>query len=153
MRILEKKNSKHAHYQAGITPLALVWKDSKGEIPSEQHLALELQEDGKVITSDDPPIVFGGLYSEFIRKSNRRPGNLLRFAVRDGSVKLVDGNMQIGELQFVGKPNRARAFACGHSKALFQHVATHVPLRIEDLVVSIQSSSMKLESTDIEMQD
>lgn len=42
---------RHAHYQAGITPLALVWKDetcsqyvidtnNKGEIPSEQHVCL-----------------------------------------------------------------------------------------------------------------
>nr|TKW12884.1 hypothetical protein SEVIR_5G064700v2 [Setaria viridis]TKW12887.1 hypothetical protein SEVIR_5G064700v2 [Setaria viridis] len=88
--------NKHAHYQAGITPLTLVWKDEtcsqyvidtdgKGEIPNEQH-------------------------------SNLRAGNLLRFAVRDESVKLVDGKMQIGELQFVGKPNRARAFADSHSK-------------------------------------
>ncbi|WVZ73234.1 hypothetical protein U9M48_021566 [Paspalum notatum var. saurae] len=119
--------NKHAHYQAGITPLALVWKDdacsqyvidtdSKGDIPSEQHLVLELQEDGKLITSDDPPVVFGSLKSEFIQKSNLRPGNLLRFSVRDESVKLVDGKMQISELQFVGKPNRARAFADSHSK-------------------------------------
>ena len=81
---------------------------------------------------------------DMILQSNLRPGNLLRFAVRDESVKLVDGKMQIGQLQFVGKPNRARAFACGHSKALFQHVARNVPLRIEDLVVSIQACSMKL---------
>jgi hypothetical protein len=33
----------------------------KEKIPSEQHLVLELQEDGKLITSDDPPIVSGGL--------------------------------------------------------------------------------------------
>jgi len=51
-----------------------------------------------------------------ILQSNLRPGNLLRFAVRDESVKLVDGKMQIGQLQFVGKPNRARAFADSHSK-------------------------------------
>jgi hypothetical protein len=38
--------------------------------------------------------------------------------VRDESVKLVDGKMQIGELQFVGKPNRARTFADSHSKVL-----------------------------------
>lgn len=122
---------RHAHYQAGITPLALVWKDetcsqyvidtdSKGEIPSEQHVCLclivwvilyqldhslnkkksrrhikywmvlttvlylilfyylcffmcyqvvlELLEDGKVVTSDDPPIVFCSLDSAFIQK-------------------------------------------------------------------------------------
>ena len=69
-------------------------------------------------------------------------------------MKPVDGNMQIGELRLVGKPNCARAFADSHSKALFQHVARHVLLRIEDLVVSIRSSNMKLDSTDdIEMQD
>lgn len=51
-----------------------------------------------------------------IPQSNLRPGNLLRFAVRDESVKLVDGKMQIDQLQFVGKPNRARAFADSHSK-------------------------------------
>uniref|UniRef100_A0A804QUL1 Snurportin-1 n=1 Tax=Zea mays TaxID=4577 RepID=A0A804QUL1_MAIZE len=135
--------NKHAHYQAGITPLALVWKDetcsqyvidtnNKGEIPSEQHLVLELLEDGK---------------------SNLRPGNLLRFAVRDESVKLMDGKMHIGQLQFVGKPNRARAFADSHSKVLFQYAARHVPLRIEDLVASIQSNNMEVESTDVEMQD
>lgn len=156
--------NKHAHYQAGITPLALVWKDeacsqyvidtdSKGDIPNEQHLVLELQGDGKLVTSDDPPVVFGSLGNEFIQKSNLRPGNLLRFSVRDESVKLVDGKMQIIDLRFVGTPNRARAFADSHSKALFQYAARHAPLRIEDLVASIQSNNMELESTDVEMQD
>lgn len=116
-------------------------------------------------------------------QSNLRPGNLLRFAVKDERVKLVDGKMEISELQFVGKPNRARAFADSHSKvsghlrmhfcweniisfmpcsqwfdrllyvqALFQYAARHAPLRIEDLVASIQSDNMELESTDVEMQ-
>jgi len=88
-----------------------------------------------------------------ILQSNLLAGNLLRFAVRDESVTLVDGKMQIGELQFVGKPNRARAFADSHSKALFQYAARHAPLRIDDLVASIQSNNMELESTDVEMQD
>lgn len=63
--------------------------------------------------------MFGALnlyISYMILQSNLRAGNLLRFAVRDESVKLMDGKMQIGELQFVGKPNRARAFADSHSK-------------------------------------
>jgi hypothetical protein len=45
-----------------------------------------------------------------------RPGNLLRFSLRDESVKLVDGKIEIGELQFAGKLNRSRAFADSHSK-------------------------------------
>ncbi|EMS59538.1 hypothetical protein TRIUR3_16757 [Triticum urartu] len=100
--------NRHAHYQAGITPLTLVWKDntcsqylldtdSEGQVPTEQHVVLELQEDGKLVTSDDPPIAFGSLDNEFIQKSNLRPGNLLRFSV------------------------------------LFQYAARHAPLRIEDL--------------------
>ncbi|PNT69962.1 hypothetical protein BRADI_2g03710v3 [Brachypodium distachyon] len=156
--------NKHAHYQTGITPLTLVWKDeacsqyvldtdSEGQVPTEQHVVLELQEDGKLITSDDPPIIFGTLNSEFIQKSNLRPGNLVRFSVRDESVKLVDGKMEIGELQFAGKLNRSRTFADSHSKVLFQYAARHAPLRIEDLVASVQSNSMELESTDVEMQD
>jgi hypothetical protein len=32
------------------------------------QVVLELQEDGKLITSDDPPIVFGSLNSEFVQK-------------------------------------------------------------------------------------
>ncbi|XP_047085113.1 uncharacterized protein LOC124696426 [Lolium rigidum] len=77
--------NKHARYQSGITSLTLVWKDvacsqyvldtdSEGHVPTEQHVVLELQEDGKLITSDDPPIVFGSLNSEFIQKSNLRQG-------------------------------------------------------------------------------
>ncbi|KAM3346922.1 hypothetical protein ACQJBY_021108 [Aegilops geniculata] len=155
--------NKHAHYQAGITPLTLVWKDktcsqylldtdSEGQVPTEQHVVLELQEDGKLVTSDDPPIAFGSLDNEFIQNSNLRPGNLLRFSVRDESVKLVDGKMEIGELQLAGKLNRSRTFADSHSKVLFQYAARHAPLRIEDLVAAVQSNSMEIESTDVEMQ-
>lgn len=71
--------NKHAHYQAGITPLALVWKDencsqyvmdtdSKGQVPNQQQVVLELQEDGKLTTCDDPPVVFGCLDGSFIQQ-------------------------------------------------------------------------------------
>uniref|UniRef100_A0A2P2JMP8 Snurportin-1 n=1 Tax=Rhizophora mucronata TaxID=61149 RepID=A0A2P2JMP8_RHIMU len=71
--------NKHAHYQTGNTPLTLVWKDencseyvidtdSKGQVPTQQQVVLELQDDGRLITSDDPPVVFGCLDSDFIQK-------------------------------------------------------------------------------------
>ncbi|PIA33752.1 hypothetical protein AQUCO_04000071v1 [Aquilegia coerulea] len=71
--------NKHAHYQTGNTPLALVWKDetcsqyvldtdSKGEVPAQQQVVLEVQVDGKLTTSDDPPVVFGCLDQEFVQK-------------------------------------------------------------------------------------
>ncbi|CAL9764468.1 unnamed protein product [Musa acuminata subsp. burmannicoides] len=144
-------HNKHAHYQTGNTPLALVWKDnycseyfldtdSKGLVPTQQQVVLEIQDDGRLTTSDDPPVVFGCVEADFIQKSGLRAGNLLRFAIRDESVSLVDGKLEIGGLQFVSKANRARAFADSYSKVFFQYAARHSPLRIEDLAASVQPS-------------
>jgi len=44
-------------------------------------------------------------------------------------------------------------FVILYDQALFQYAARHAPLRIDDLVASIQSNNMELESTDVEMQD
>ncbi|KAF4361614.1 hypothetical protein F8388_007630 [Cannabis sativa] len=82
----------HAHYQPGNTPLTLVWKDegvvnnvidtdNKGQALSQQQVVLELHDDCKVTTSDDPPVVLGFLDQEFIQKLGLHSGNLLRFAM------------------------------------------------------------------------
>ncbi|KAJ6374499.1 hypothetical protein OIU78_030081 [Salix suchowensis] len=142
--------NKHAHYQAGNTPLALVWKDqncsqyvidtdSKGQVPTQQQVVLELQDDGKLVTSDDPPVVFGGLDSDFIQKSGLCTGNLLRFAISDGGLSFVDGKLVKADLHYLEKPNRARAFADSFSKIMFQHTVRHCPLKIDDLLPSISS--------------
>lgn len=155
--------NKHAHYQTGNTPLALVWKDefcsqyvldtdSKGQIPAQQQVVLELQDDGKVTTSDDPPVIFGCLDGEFLQKAGLRTGNLLRFSVRDEGVRLVDGKLNMGDIHFVGKVNRARAFADSYSKVLFQYAARHTPLRMGDLVTSIQPNlDENTKTTEVEM--
>ncbi|KAG0465603.1 hypothetical protein HPP92_019767 [Vanilla planifolia] len=128
--------NRHAHYQNGNTPLALVWKDefcsqyvldtdSKGQVPAQQQVVLELQDDGKVTTSDDPPIVFGCLDREFEQKEGLRAGNLIRFSIRDECVRLVDGKLELGDIQFTSKVNRARIFADGYSKIFFQYIARH----------------------------
>lgn len=99
-----------------------------------------MQEDGKLTTSDDPPVVFGSLEVDFIQKvmwhsfffsslrngivksmssimqSEFRAGSLLRFAIKDENVRVVDGKLEIGDLQFISKSNRARAFADSYSK-------------------------------------
>ena len=49
-------------------------------------------------------------------QSGAQSGNLLRFTIRDEAVRLVDGKLEIGDMQFTGKPNRARAFADSYSK-------------------------------------
>jgi len=144
--------NKHAHYQTGNTPLALVWKDdkcsqyvvdtdSKGLVPNQQQVVLELQDNGNLTTSDDPPVVFGCLDTTFIQKSGLQSGNLLRFAVSDGGLTFADGKLEKADLQYLGKVNRARAFADSYSKVVFQYMARHSPLRVEDLLASISSSS------------
>ncbi|KAL3834892.1 hypothetical protein ACJIZ3_009628 [Penstemon smallii] len=69
----------HAHYQPGNTPLVLVWKDEncsqyvvdtdgKGQVPDQQQVVLELLDDGRLATSDDPPVIFGCLNKDFIQQ-------------------------------------------------------------------------------------
>ncbi|KAK2978203.1 hypothetical protein RJ640_030376 [Escallonia rubra] len=155
----------HAHYQTGNTPLALVWKDencsqyvidtdSKGQIPHQQQVVLELQDDGKLTTYDDPPVVFGFLNGEFIQKTELVAGNLLRFSVSEGGLVFADGKLEKADLQYIGKVNRARAFADSYSKIMFQHMARHSPLRIEHLLASICSpSEQENVARDVEMLD
>ncbi|KAK4569023.1 hypothetical protein RGQ29_004431 [Quercus rubra] len=155
--------NKHAHYQTGNTPLALVWKDencsqyvidtdSKGQVPSQQQVVLELQDNGNLSTSDDPPVVFGCLDRAFIEQTESRSGNLLRFAIGDGGLNFVDGKLEKADLHYLGKPNRARAFADSYSKVMFQYMARHSPLRIDDLLASINSlSDQENKPSDVEM--
>ncbi|KAK9277806.1 hypothetical protein L1049_027362 [Liquidambar formosana] len=155
--------NKHAHYQTGNTPLALVWKDekcsqyvidtdSKGQVPIQQQVVLELQDDRKLTTSDDPLVVFGCLDGDFIQKSGLRSGNLLRFAISDGGLSFVDGKLEKADLHYLGKVNRARAFADSYSKVIFQYTVRHSPLRIDDLLSSISSSYVEENETcEVEM--
>ncbi|KAL6996970.1 hypothetical protein U1Q18_007093 [Sarracenia purpurea var. burkii] len=155
--------NKHAHYQTGNTPLALVWKDencsqyvidtdNKGQVPNQQQVVLELQDDVKLTTSDDPPVLFGCLDMDFAHKSGLQSGNLLRFAVGDGGLNFVDGKLEKADLRYLGKANRARAFADSYSKVVFQYMVRHSPLRIEDLLTCISSSSEQENGTsDMEM--
>lgn len=43
-------------------------------------------------------------------------GNLLRFSVGEGGLSFADGKMERADLHYLGKPNRARAFADSFSK-------------------------------------
>ncbi|XWS60273.1 hypothetical protein CRYUN_Cryun07bG0022300 [Craigia yunnanensis] len=155
--------NKHAHYQTGNTPLVLVWKDencsqyvidtdSKGEIPSQQQVVLELQDDGKLVTSDEPPVLFGCLDGDIIEKSGLHSGNLLRFAISDGGLSFADGKLEKADLNYLGKANRVRAFADSYSKVLFQFTVRHSPLKMDDLLASINSpDDQENKPSDIEM--
>ncbi|KAF5178268.1 snurportin-1, partial [Thalictrum thalictroides] len=82
----------------------------------DDQVVLEVQVDGKLTTSDDPPFVFGCLDQEFVQKFELRPGSLVRFAVGDGGMRFFDGKLEAADLQYVGKANRARASADSNSK-------------------------------------
>ncbi|PKA61271.1 hypothetical protein AXF42_Ash006168 [Apostasia shenzhenica] len=155
--------NRHAHYETGNTPLALVWKDefcsqyvldtdSKGQVPAEQQVILELHDGGKLITSDDPPIVVGCLDRDFLQQSGSQIGYLLRFTVKDESVRIADGKLQLGDIKFISRANRARAFADSYSKIFFQYAARHSPLQFQDLIAAMQSNfDEKSGATDVEM--
>lgn len=49
-------------------------------------------------------------------QSGLQSGNLVRFAVGDGGLAFVDGKLEKADLQYLGKVNRARAFADSYSK-------------------------------------
>lgn len=49
-------------------------------------------------------------------QSGLRSGNLLRFAIKDEGARIVDGKLELCDTQYVGKSNRARAFADSYSK-------------------------------------
>lgn len=144
--------NKHAHYESGNTPLVLVWKDencsqyvldtdSKGQVPDQQQVVLELLDDGRLATLDDPPVIFGCLDSDFIQKTGLQSGDLLRFAINQGGLHFKDGQLERADLNYLGKSNRARAFADSYSKVMFQYAARHSPIRIEHLLASIDSYS------------
>ncbi|KDO52663.1 hypothetical protein CISIN_1g0147511mg, partial [Citrus sinensis] len=155
----------HAHYQTGNTPLALVWKDekcsqyvidtdSKGQVLSQQQVVLELQEDGKLSTSDDPPVIFGCLDGEFIQKSGLQSGSLLKFAIGNGGLSFVDGKLEKSDLNYLGKSNRARMFADSYSKVIFQYMVRHTPLKFDDLLASVSpSDDEENKPCDVEMVD
>ncbi|KAK7353898.1 hypothetical protein VNO80_19351 [Phaseolus coccineus] len=142
--------NKHAHYQAGITPLALVWKDencsqyvmdtdSKGQVPNQQQVVLELQEDGQLTTSDDPPVVFGCLDGSFIQQSGLHSGCFIRFSIGEGGLILMDGKLEKADLHYLGKANRARGSADSFSKVMFQYSIRHSPLKMDVLLESVSS--------------
>ncbi|XP_057820436.2 uncharacterized protein LOC131033277 isoform X2 [Cryptomeria japonica] len=127
-------SNRHAHYELGLSPLSLVWKDENcsqyfldtdkmGVVPTHQHIVLELKEDGTVGTIDDPPVILASMPAQFVAQG----------------LHIVDGKPTLADLHFEGTVH-ARAFADSCSKILFQYAARHSPLTIEDLLSSIDSS-------------
>ncbi|KAG0584032.1 hypothetical protein M758_3G180800 [Ceratodon purpureus] len=146
--------NRHALYELGVTPLVLVWKDaqcsqylldtdSHGNVPAYQQVVLELNSDGSVVTSDDPPVTLGALAPDFLEQNalHVRPGMLLRFAIGDQGLSLVEGKPVVADIHFQGVANKNRARRADTcTKILFQYAARHGALTVNDLLAAIEAS-------------
>lgn len=64
---------------------------------------------GKTVKNFDCILTYGF-------QTGLQAGNLLRFAISEGGLCFVDGKLERADLHYLGKPNRARAFADSYSK-------------------------------------
>ena len=55
-----------------------------------------------------------------------RSGSLLRFAIGDGGLSIVDGKIEKADLHYLGKVNRARAFADSYSKVCAKYMCNYL---------------------------
>jgi snurportin-1 len=146
--------NRHALYKPGVTLLVLVWKDaqcsqylldtdSHGNVPAYQQVVLELNSDGSVVTSDDPPVILGTLAPEFLQQNAQhvKLGMLLRFAIGDQGLSLVEGKPVVADIHFQGVANKNRARRANTcTKILFQYAARHGALTVHDLLAAIEAS-------------
>ncbi|KAH9299396.1 hypothetical protein KI387_031078, partial [Taxus chinensis] len=108
-------NNRHAHYELGLSPLSLVWKDQNcsqyvldtdkmGVVPAHQHIVLELQEDGTVGTIDDPPVILASMPQQCFEQNKKhlKSGSLLRFTVGTQGLHIADGKLTVADLHFEG---------------------------------------------------
>uniref|UniRef100_A0A251THP7 Snurportin-1 n=1 Tax=Helianthus annuus TaxID=4232 RepID=A0A251THP7_HELAN len=112
--------NKHADYQMGNTSPVLVWKDescsqyvigidNKGQVPNQQQVVLELQDNGQLVT-----------YKRFT-------------GLRSGKVHRA---YAFADSYYIGKVHRACTFAESYFKIVFQYIVRHSPLWIEHLFAS-----------------
>jgi hypothetical protein len=107
------------------------------------QVVLELCSDGTVVTSDQPPTVLGSLPSDFLQQNAQylKPGDLLRFAIGDQGISIMDGKPMVADIHFQGLASKNRAGGADScTKILFQYAARHSPLTITDLLVAIEAS-------------
>ncbi|CAI5483887.1 unnamed protein product [Closterium sp. Yama58-4] len=158
--------NRHSHYTLGLSPLVLQWKDAtcsrfiidtdgSGKIPERQQVVLLLAADGSLVTSDDPPVVFGSLPPHTLNDPSLhlRPNKLLRFAIGPGGLHLEQGRVVGADLLLQGAANQRRGGADSCSKILFQYAARHSPLTIQDIAAAAVAASVAREEASLKVAD
>ena len=114
-------------------------------LPCLQTAILQLQADNTVATADDPSIVMGTLPVSFVQQTKRhlRPGMLLRFAIGDAGMQIVDGRPVSADIKYIGAANQRRGGADSFTKILFQYQARRAPLTFEELLTACTEDAME----------
>jgi snurportin-1 len=146
--------NQESHYQAGVSPLALLWKDphcsayfiESRSAGDEQLASLVLGAAGEFNTSDDPPMNLGTPSSKELQHHNLQPGDSVRCAItglvvgsdpEDGGAQIVTG----AAVELRGYGGQARAGADNWSKIIFQYQARTDPLQVGELVTEAARST------------
>lgn len=153
--------NKESHYQTGVSPLALLWKDphcsayfiESRSAGDEQVASLVVGPANQLNTSDNPPMTLGTARAEELQHLALQPGDSVRCAItglivgsdpEDEAAQIVTGAAV--ELREYG--GQARAGGDSWSKVIFQYQARTDPLDIGELVTEAARSAATESGTD-----
>ena len=144
-----------SHYEIGLTPLMLLWKDSacstylcevyKDLDPAIQVVCLQVAENGNLLTHDEPQAVVASAGTELAATFARNKRGLALFKIAGislsypeetiGADEDVQGPPQVSvsNIEFFAPAAANRADADSLSKALFQQRLRVQPLSYEEL--------------------
>jgi snurportin-1 len=147
-----------SHYENGLTPLMLVWKDSacstylsevyKDVDPSIQVACLTVTAAGDLLTSDDPPIVVASAGAELAASFARNKKNLALFKIAGIALHYPEAvetsdmseddvqappQVSVGKIEFLAPAAAKRTDADSLTKALFQQRLRVQPLTYQEL--------------------
>ncbi|EKX46045.1 hypothetical protein GUITHDRAFT_108080 [Guillardia theta CCMP2712] len=131
---------RESHYEIGLTPLMLLWKDMQ----CGQVVCLRVMEDGALTTSDDPAVVITRAPDEQKQIIQTNSDKLALFKIAGISITYPDNcnemsvsgppDVTVEAIEFFSPAAAKRADADSLSKALFQQALRTQPLSIEDIV-------------------
>eukprot|EP00741_Cyanophora_paradoxa_P001737 tig00000073_g1684.t1 len=150
-----------AHYELGVTPLALMWKDAaccryfddprSALAQPLQIVTLAVGEGAALLTGDDPPVPLGALPPALLASPEGaplRPGHLVRVTITGaaelppppGSPPDAGAGRVVGDLRFHSRlppgKTKDRVLPDVWSKILFYHSLRHDPLAYGELAAA-----------------
>ncbi|TDH65423.1 hypothetical protein CCR75_009572 [Bremia lactucae] len=137
---------KAGHYETGLSPLALAWKDARTSrffiISSKPSIVLRLERGNEFVTLEC--IVLFACDQDFIQQQELSDGDLACFNFERHN---VDGNRSpyLANLTFVKRCSPQRALPDSWTKILFQQKAQSGGITIERILQASQNSITQIE--------